>query len=56
MFTMSSVLVMWPICIKRWAAKWMVILCCHNVKNIIFGNFDFLAAQGEKLWKQVVYE
>ena len=33
---------------------WMVILCGHNIKKTSFENFDFSAAQGEKLQKQVV--
>ena len=36
--------------------SWMVILCGHNVKKISFENFDFGAAQGEKLHQQVVYQ
>ena len=35
---------------------WMVILGDHNIKNISFGNFNLLAAEGEKLHKQVVYQ
>ena len=35
---------------------WMVILGDQGIKKISFENFDFLAAQGEKLHKQVVYQ
>ena len=35
---------------------WMVILGGHNIKKTSFENFDFRAAQGEKLHKQVVYQ
>ena len=35
---------------------WMVILGDHNIKNISFGNFNLLAAQGEKLHQQIVYQ
>ena len=34
----------------------MVIFGDHNIKNISFGNFNLLAAEGEKLHKQVVYQ
>ena len=34
---------------------WMVILGDHNIIKISFENFDFSAAQGEKLHKQVVH-
>ena len=34
---------------------WMGILCGHNIIKTSFENFDFSAAQGEKLHKQVVY-
>ena len=36
--------------------SWVVILGDHDIKKISFENFDFWAAQGEKLHKQVVYE
>ena len=35
---------------------WMVILGDHNIKKTSFKNFDFWAAQGEKLHEQVVYQ
>ena len=35
---------------------WVVILSDHNIKKTSFGNFDFWAAQGEKLHKQVVHQ
>ena len=35
---------------------WMVILSGHNIKDTMFENFDFWAAQGEKLHQQVVYQ
>ena len=35
---------------------WMVILGDHGIKKISFENFDFRAAQGEKLHQQVVYQ
>ena len=34
---------------------WMVILSDNNMKKTSFENFDFLAAQGEKLQEQLVY-
>ena len=34
---------------------WMVILGDRNIKKTSFKNFDFWAAQGEKLHEQVVY-
>ena len=34
---------------------WMVILGDHNIRKNKFQNFDFWAAQGEKLHEQVVY-
>ena len=35
---------------------WMVILGDHNIKKTRIENFDFGAARGEKLHKQVVYQ
>ena len=34
---------------------WVVILGDHDIKKISFENFQFSAARGEKLHKQVVY-
>ena len=35
---------------------WMVIFGDHGIRKMSFENFDFGAAQGEKLHKQVVYQ
>ena len=34
---------------------WMVTLCGHNNKKTTFENFDFKAAQGEKLHRPIHY-
>ena len=34
----------------------VVILGDHDIKKISFENFDFSAAQGEKVHQQVVYQ
>ena len=34
----------------------MIILGDHNIKKVSFQNFNFRAAQGEELHKQVVYQ